>query len=300
MTRRALGDVPKMPRHRSLRAIHSGSSSYGRLPTNVMLRTSRLLRQRPHGELGVARADHVDRHRLAPLLDDRRRSHDVLEPVQRDEARVHEHPESVVRDFRSGSHQIVVGADPEPSQLGAWCAELGHEVLSVGVGVDEHAVGPAARQPVLERQPAPPEHAPWQLASVVGGLLQRHERVEEHRRASQPAHRLCGGDVGVAGEPHHEQVGRLGQRAAHERGRAPGVRPRVGDVEHLGARATERLGHDPVPRVRGIEVTEVGHPEPGERRVHHSITRHGSGGRGATTNSVGGRRRWVDEELLGC
>ena len=47
----------------------------------------------------------------------------------------------------------------------------------------------------------------------------------------------------------------------------PGEGPRIAHGAHVGARSPQRLGHDPVARVLGIEVTEVHDPQPLQRRL---------------------------------
>ncbi len=107
----------------------------------------------------------------------------------------------------SGSHHVVVGTDPQAAELGPRCGEVHREMLGVSIGVDQHPVRQSARQAVLEFEPLRLDPATRRLA-VLGRLLERHERVEQHRRAPQPGDRLRGGDVGVAGEADEHEVGR--------------------------------------------------------------------------------------------
>ena len=234
MTRCALGDVPKIPRHRSLRAIHSGSSSYGRRPTNVMLRTPSCCTS-ARTELSVSPEPTRSIVTASPrCLEDRRRPHDVLQPVQRDEAGVHEHAEVVVSHFRSGPHHVVVGPDPQPAELGPRRVELSREVIGVRVGVDEHPVGQSARHAVLELEPRRPEPASrrrprssavsWSdtNASNSTGAPRSHATAFAAATSAWPGNPTSTRSVGSP---------RARRKSAR---RAAGVWPRVGDDTHLG------------------------------------------------------------------
>ena len=65
---------------------------------------------------GVAGADDVDADALVVLLEEVRGAHDMLQPVQRYEARVHEHPKHRIVRIRPGLDHVVVGTDPDAPQ----------------------------------------------------------------------------------------------------------------------------------------------------------------------------------------
>ena len=111
ITRCALGDVPKIPRHTWLAAI-----SRGKLLVRAATEEAKVAHPKLGGEtldrvFRRAGADDVDLDLLADALQEMRGSHDVLEPVQRDEARVDEHAERC-RSSRKGAGRMTSSSEP--------------------------------------------------------------------------------------------------------------------------------------------------------------------------------------------
>ena len=113
-------------------------------------------------------------------------------------------------------HHVVVGPDPEAPELAARNAEVSHEVRTVSIGVDEDSIGETEGHSILELEPSSRCSSLLAAVAVVGGLLQRHERVEEHRSTAHGGDRLGRCDVGVSRKAHQHQVDGPAQCVAHE------------------------------------------------------------------------------------
>ena len=167
-----------------------------------------------------------------------------------------------------GPHDVVVGADPHAPEPAPAHAELLREVGDVRVGVEDDAGREPARQPVLQREsPGPGAREIGLLPAVLLGLVERDERVEhDGRRAVSQAAEPRDRDIGVSGKTDEDEVGSLLRRrraagAAIVGGTAPSGSRRT----TVGSGSAQRLGHDAVARVAGVEVPDVRDGETRER-----------------------------------
>ena len=161
----------------------------------------------PDRRFRVPRTDDLDADAVVVLLEEVRGAHHVLEPVQRDEARVHEHPKHGIVGTRPGLDHVVVGADPDAPQSTPGNANRVGEESRMRVGIEDRPSRKTARDAVLQPVPLCRDAVGSHVTAVLGTLGQRDERIEQDR--SPPA--------GTA-EARHRHVGMPGKADQHHIG----------------------------------------------------------------------------------
>ena len=268
MTRLALGDVPKMPRHRSLRAIHSGSSSYGRRPTNVSCARrvapparARTLSVSPEPSTsivtGSARCSRIAAARttcsspcsgMKLAYTNTRKSSCVTSG--RGRITSSSAPTQRRRSLARGVPSSVAKCSP--------CASVSTSTRSANPHANRSS---RSRRCDLNQPPVV-----WRSSAVSCSDTNASNRTGASRSRATA---FAAATSAWPGNPTSmRSMGSAKARRISERC-AAGVGPRVGDDEHFGPCTPECLGHDPVPGVRRVEVSEVRDPEPGERRLRH-------------------------------
>ena len=172
-----------------------------------------------------------------------------------------------MRSLWSGPHHVVVGADPQAANLGPGRGEprsrndRGARRCRRAPGRPTGTpAGPRARVGAT-RASRPPRRGLRRSRSDTNvsnstGAARSHPTALAAAMSAWPGNPTSTRSVGLPRAPRSSAGVRRG-------------RPRVGDDTHFGPGALERLGDDPVPGVRRIEVTEMGDPESPERRVRH-------------------------------
>src|SRR3954451_25031641 len=119
---------------------HQRGERFVRLPADeVDAVNAELRREFVDARCGVPAANHGERDFFAAFLEQVRRAYDVLESVQRDEARIDEDSKPRAVGPSTRAHHVVVGPDPDAPELSEWYAETLGEVPGVGIGVEHDA-----------------------------------------------------------------------------------------------------------------------------------------------------------------
>ena len=144
-----------------------------------------------------------------------------FEPVQRDQLADEERVEAP-RRLPARPEEPLLGADEAHRQpFGRQRSELG-QVSCVLLRVCDDEVCAPERDPIgAMQEPGLPRTGAEEAAIFDDGLVERHERVEDHRPAACDS--LGGGDVEVAGVAHDQRVAAHAPAAEEE--------PRLGEGE---------------------------------------------------------------------